>query len=80
MTALATGVGIGNADAGPAARRDAERERADAAVSVEDGWLSTSAAIWRGDGIGFFGDAGIMGAAVIGGGGGGGIGVVCVLK
>lgn len=73
MTALATGVEIGSADAGPAAaRRDAERERAEDAFSVEDGWFSTSAAIWRADGIGLSGDAGAMGAAEVGGGGGGG--------
>jgi hypothetical protein len=75
MTALATGAGIGSADAGPAARRDAERERTDAVVSVEDGWFRTSAAIWRGDGIGLFGDAGGTGAAEVGGGGGGGGGI-----
>jgi len=74
-TALATGAGIGSEGAGAAARRDAESDRADAAVSVEDGWFRTSAAIWRGHRGGLDGGAGVVDAAAVGeGGGGGGIG------
>jgi hypothetical protein len=65
-TELATGVG----SAGATARRDAERERADAVVRVDDGWLSTRAAICRADGD----DVGKSDETEAGGGGGGGIG------
>jgi hypothetical protein len=75
-TVLAAGVGIRSAGAGAAARRDAERERTDAAVSVEDGWFRTSAAIWRGHRGGLDGDAGGVGAAEVGEGGGAGEGGV----
>ena len=71
-TALATGAGIGSEGAGAAARRDAESDRADAAVSVEDGWFRTSAAIWRGHRGGLDGGAGVVDAAAVGEGGGGG--------
>jgi hypothetical protein len=54
---LATGVG----SAGAAARRDADRARSDAAVSVADGWSRTRAAIWRG-----YGDGGGLGGGGIG--------------
>jgi hypothetical protein len=67
---LATSVG----SAGATARRDAERERADAVVRVDDGWLSTTAAICRADGDDVIEGVGESDEAEAGGGVGGGIG------